>query len=454
MVLSLEEDFVKAVEIAKRRNRFVVLSYQEIPATELEDFIKTDRHKEYVLVCNFQNVYQAVLQTPPLKGGYLKNFIASEVSKSAPELGNFELHYQTISEVTEGRRYQEVFVFAVSTNEVMSIVSRFHQYNKKIRQIYHFALCLNHFPVPEPQSYFIYVVEFSTNKIIVLMKDGKVHFIRDSQSFEKGIHDLDIQSINMTINYFRQTMRVFPVASLLIGEVCTVYESTTNFLLPSMCVLPKDDIEAPMSVLHHYMVPILGGLSFLKNKGINLLPELYKKLNLKENLLKSYALLLLLIVLGLTASIADLILDIYHENKAITTMRAEMSDSSPVLSEFVDEKKRLETYKRLIEFFNNHCCTVNSVAHSIQTIASIKSVVDKDINLNELEIKPSNDGTIFAISGTVVEKTPLQVQRIYTHMIQELKTKTPFEIKSSKIEYKTATFNLELVKKLEEKTKQ
>jgi hypothetical protein len=287
------------------------------------------------------------------------------------------------------------------------------------------------------------VAESESGKILLLMKEGKLYFMRDAQSFESGIHDIDVQSINMTVNYCRQTLRLTPSQVILIGTACSKYEPTMDLLLPVLCMEPPSDIIASRETITDFIIPISAMLNIEGMKDGNLLPESYRRLQRQKTILAYYTtFFLLLSIIGLGyikikhAEIAEI-------KKEIGLLRSEIRGMESIRIGYENKKKELDKVMPLINFMNAMNSSAN-LQKVLVSLSSIKELREKDINIVSIDINPEGTVVRIKLKGNVTAADFTAMQQAYQNLVKAMKKAEGIEIVSDKIDIKDKSFQIEL----------
>lgn len=455
-IVEIEDNNLKIISVKRNLNNMTLLEHTTIAKEDLPNYLQKDKTKEYLIVKQFKNVYQTILQTPLLSKEDFAQYIHSHIQTTATDLGDFEFAFQIVSEVTtEARRYREVYISAVSVSELSEVVEQFLQYQKRVLAIYNSEHCISLLKVfAEPDPY-MYVYETDTNKTLVLVKNNSIYFSRVIQSFERGITDIDVQSINMTINYCRQNFRITPKTLVFIGGTCTEYSAnSSNFIVPFVCLTAPVGFKVDAELFNKYTVGLLSARAFLSKTGIDYLPKSYKKLFLKKQVLQYYNVILVVAAMVLAGSIAMTTANIIKHQQTITQLNRQIEGSKKTVEDFITAKKKAEAYSKVIDFANNYCCINYDISYHLHGILSLKPLKSDIVTVNELTITPSNEGLEVRISGAINDRSLLQIQKAYDNIVSVLQTSKDYELKKTSIDYKNSTFQIELTKRQTESAKQ
>jgi len=447
IAVSFENEVIRVVYASLRRGNLIIKKTLVLRDEEFDEFLKKEKARHFTIVCDFKSFYQDILLLPPVKEKFLKNIVEAEIRKKSPEFRDCSFFHVILGErMHEGRKMHETLVFAVNNHDLFQIIDRFDRYGKKISAIYPAAFTIaqlvsfSYGIVDEPV---LCVAESESGKILLLMKEGKLYFMRDAQSFESGIHDIDVQSINMTVNYCRQTLRLTPSQVILIGTACSKYEPTMDLLLPVLCMEPPSDIIASRETITDFIIPISAMLNIEGMKDGNLLPESYRRLQRQKTILAYYTtFFLLLSIIGLGyikikhAEIAEI-------KKEIGLLRSEIRGMESIRIGYENKKKELDKVMPLINFMNAMNSSAN-LQKVLVSLSSIKELRDKDINIVSIDINPEGTVVRIKLKGNVTAADFTAMQQAYQNLVKAMKKAEGIEIVSDKIDIKDKSFQIEL----------
>ncbi len=447
IAVSFENEVIRIVYASLRRGNLIIKKTLVLRDEEFDEFLKKEKARHFTIVCDFKSFYQDILLLPPVKERFFKNIVEAEIKRKAPEFKDCSFFYVILGErIHEGRKMHETFVFAVNNYDISMIIDRFDRYGKKISAIYPAAftiaqlVSLSYGITDEP---ILCVAESGSGKILLLMKDGKLYFMRDAQSFERGLHDIDVQSINMTVNYCRQTLRLMPSQAILIGTVCSEYETTMDLLLPVLCMKLPSNIIASRETITDFIIPLSAMLNIKGMEEGSLLPESYRSLHRQKTILAYYVVFFMLLsIIGL-GYIKTKYSEIATTKRKIDSLRSEIKGMESIRTGYENNKKELDKVMPIINFIN----TMNSspdMQKALVALSLIKELHDKDINIVSIDINPEGSMVRIKLKGSVAAENFTVMQQDYQRLVNAIKKTEGIEIVSDKIDIKDKGFQIEL----------
>jgi len=450
IAVSFENEIIKIVYASLKGRNLTIIKTLTLRNDEFDDFLKKERSRDFIAVCDFKTFYQDIMLLPPVNEKYFKNIVETEAKKKFPELKDFTFFHSILGErMHEGRRVKETFFFAVGNDDLNKFIGRFGRHGKRIKCIFPapFALSMlvnsSYGITSEP---LLCVAESDAGKTVFLMKDGMPHFIRTMQSPDKGIHDVDVQGINMTINYCRQTLRLSPSQVILIGTPCTIYDAVMEPAAPAACIRnisniatsgkhtePLEEFLAPMSAIQHLKELL----------RFNLLPKDYRDFYLHKAVI-SYMLFILLIALTAGAFyLKTKSSEIYSSKKKAEAVRSEIKGMEPILTAYENKKKEMERFMPLINLMNSVNASPD-MQKALIAVSSLNYPGMKSINTQSINIIPEVKALRISIKGNASAKDLLEMQQAYQNLVVSIKNTKGLQILSDRIDINNKEFQMEL----------
>jgi hypothetical protein len=443
IAISLEEGLAKIAYVTLQQGHFILQKTIALQDSEFDNFLKTTAESEFIVVSTFQRFYQEVLSLPPAQDKYLRALAEIELKKNYTEVKDFSFYYNVLGETQhEGKKVKDTFVFAVDYEELHSIIERFSRYDKTIIALYPSVLTLSTlFPSTdnETEEILLCVLDTGNNKTLFLLKGGKPCFVRVTQSDQPGINGPDIDNINMTINYFRQTLRLSPSRVILIGTGGHKYESIPDLIVPSM------SIEYPLNVLDktesigEYIVPLSAVLSHNDIIWGSLLPPVYQTLKIQKTVLVwSTALLLLLSLIG-AGSIVLTVSEIPNLKNKIYNLRKEVTEKEMILKEYESANNELQKVMPIITYMNR----TNASPDMQKVLAAFNFLPMQNIRINSIQMNAQDNKLTIRLQGIVLASNFTDMDASYRRLIDSIKNTNSLAITTHGIDIKEMNFSIE-----------
>lgn len=446
IAVSFENEIVRVAYVSLRRGKLVIKKTIVFNDDEFDDFLKRENARRFTLVCDFKSFYQDTLFLPPVKERHFRNIVETEIRKRFPELKDFSFFYEVLGERTyEGKKGNETFVFAVSNNDLSSIIGRFSKYGKEIKGIYPSAFTMSRlvnvfYGITDDAA--LCVTGSKTSKTLFVVRDGKLYFIRAAQSLESSIHDSDVQTINMTINYCRQTLRLNPSRVILVGDACCKYETTMELILPAICMDISHKVIAPRQTVMEFIIPISAVLPVKGMARGDLLPENYRNIYRQKAILTYYtAFFIFFSVIGLFYFKMKYS-EIMDTKRKIVQLISEIKDMEPIRMNYEQKKSEIYRLAPLIDLVNNMNSSPD-MQKALMELSALKGAETRDINITSMDVSPETNTLRIRIKGTIAAKNFTHMQQTYQYFINTIKTRG-MDVLSDKLDFRDYSFQIEV----------
>lgn len=442
-VISFEEGNIKAVSALISGKNVVIQNAISFTDEEFDGFLEKERTDEFIVVCDFKTSYSDIIYIPVVKGRYLEKVIKSEISRKFPELKEFSFLYNLLGVRTiDGKKKNEVFVFAVNNSDIEKIIERFSRYNKVITYLVPSVFSLAR-TVPFSEEPVLCVSETGTEKKLFLLKNGKILFFRASQAIDKGISDFDPQDINMTINYCRQSLKLNPSQLLLIGSLCSKYEVNSIVSLPPACLNYNPKIRAARETVIEFIaavssIPVDKSVTaFLRQNSI--LTAGYKTFQRIKTALSYSSILFLFIVLFGGGYIAAKSFSVMETKNKIASLRSEINGMESSSHEYMNHKAEVQKLIPLVELTNR----MNSTPDFQRALLALSHLTLTNILINSANLTGEGAALKLTIAGSVKEDSLAEMQMRYQNLVDSLLMTEGVIVSSKRIEINSKTFHIE-----------
>lgn len=444
VAISFENEIVKVVSVSSNRGTLIIEKALTLRNEEFDDFLRREKTRDFTVVCDFKSFYEDILLIPSVNEQYLRDIIASEIKKRFPELRNPSFFYTVLGEkFHEDRMVKEIFIFAVGGEDLSGIISRFDRHNKKIKRLYPNSFTLarlvnSHGNLKDELA--LCIAESGGNAALFFVRNKKLLPFRLTKFSEKGIHNPDIQNINMTINYCRQSLKLNPKLIILIGEACYRYYSDIGLTLPVLCIMHPPNIMAPGETIVEFITPISAIFSGADMEQGNILPENYRTFYSRKKIIGyCTALFLISSLIGLGYTWMKLSETRLLKEK-IGSLRAEIKSMEPVYDAYKIKQGQLQGLSPLINTINS----AGSAQDFQKTLIIMEQLRIKNVNINYIEIKNEKGlSLVFYIRGRIASEGFSDMQNNYQVLMDAIKGNKELELLSDKIDLKDKSFQIE-----------
>lgn len=437
VVVSFEDEIRRVIYAKVRGENIIVDDALVLKDEQFDDFLLKEKTKEFIIVSSFKDFFQETILVPPTKKKFIKMLLEVEIKKRS-QFKDFSFLYVILGEkIVEHRRMKEVFVFAVKNEDIKAIIDRFILQGKVVKAIYPDIFSIAN--LVDSKMSFLCISETNLNKNMFLIKNGAIQFIRVVQSKEKGIRDIDIQSINMTINYCRQTLKINPDAIMLLGSLCGNYNVTTDTSIPIASCLPhRMPLIRDGSLYLDFNIP-LSALFIPKERDINLLTKEYKNL-FRTSLFLRYAtaLFLALTIIG-TGYIGYRGKNIIELKNRLDFIKENLPDVRNTLTTYNMKRIELAGYMPFVTSLRN-AAAIPDMRKFLSLLSELKT---DNIRIDYMSITTADDILHVELKGSAKTDDYVTIQTHYQKFIDSMAS-LKCGIKSQGLNFRDKSFHVEI----------
>ncbi|MCP4624788.1 MAG: hypothetical protein GY850_14850 [bacterium] len=451
-VVSFEEHDIKVIRAVKIKKALIIEETHSLTHDQFDAFLEHEKSREFCVVVNFADSFTGTLHVPPAKDRFLATMIEAEIRKSF-KLEQFEYIYTDLGEKQiNKKRKKEIFVYAVDHKHIMAILERFMRHGKSIKALYPDLFAVAQI-AGSGSSNVLGVMEAGTTKNLFLMNNGRISFIRVVQAFDRGLTDIDVQNINMTINYCRQTLKMSVERATVLGSLCSAYTSEVavpvpmqSFVNTDLCTPVQDRAPGP-----GFIAP-LSALRANRGALINMLPKKIRSVFIAEKMLRyatAFFLAAMLIIFFQAGIITNQIID---QRKNIITLRANLPDIFTVMDQYYQQNETFEPYRPFLASYRasaalpdisaliTRLATLQTDGISLDRIAIIAAGDDMFYDDESGESKP-----VITLEGIAAAGGYAQMQNNFQAFTESIRTEQQFEIAEKFLDLKTRQLKVQVI---------
>ncbi len=459
--VSLDGNEVKVVYATRKGSTIRIRDYLLLDPASIEDFLKKEKARKFHLAVSLPDSSHEILTLPPVGKRHLNTLIRNELKRLYPEQEGFIFRYEIIGDRSiEGRRYREVSVFALGEQAVRNIISPFIKHGKEIENLQPDYLSLfNLLPQLDEPSLAFYIKK--TKRFIFFIHNNKILMVRFLNGISNEIDDLDIQNINMTVNYCRQHLKTEPVRLFIIGRPNISGELTTIPSVPIVSLFtpsvsfPGESVSAmegtDQASTTMQTEAILPASAILKPRIGDFLPPAYKRFKAIKSYLKISMPLMVITLLVLPLIIILSLRDISDKLKRIKNLEAELTNLGSVYQNY----REAEKMAKKIEIINRgvfHSMAMQTPEDFLVLLSRIKT---PEVSINSIKVINPNQGlekqgnsklqhgeisVSFKIEGTVSGNGYSKILRNYNLFLDSLRSDKTITITSEMMNIENKSF--------------
>ena len=437
VVISFEGDGARVVYASARSGAVMVHDALVLKAGEIDGFLEKEKAREFVVVNSFRETFQETFLIPYTSGKYRRKIIEIEIRKRCAFDSFSYLYLLPGEKFVENKKVTEVFVFAVRTSEIDALLARFSRLGKTVTALYPDIFLLSSM-IDSAGRAVLCVTESGPNKTLFLVRDGKIAFVRQAHGGEPGISDRDIQNIDMTLNYCRQSLRLNPSLVMLAGSLCNGYNAEAIPSAPLACLVPPQKVRAAgtvVTVALEFMFPIS---ALDAEQYMDLSPVAYRGMRLKKRLLgwsaASFA-ALCVVTLVFASAVAS---DALKARNSLRALQSGLPDIEAATAAYDSEKAALDEYAPLIASLNR--------APSVRMrslLLAISRLNTQGMTLELVSVTPAGDGLRCRIEGVINARDYSGAQALYDRLVGSVEAAGELALSNHKLTLSDMSFFVE-----------
>lgn len=412
---------------------------------ELDAYLSFSREKNCILCCNPPGFFQDIIHLPPAAVKHYDTLVRAEVKKAHPELGSFAGFYRTIQDVAiDGRLYNKIAVFSYPDESISGFISAFNRHGKVISHIYsapYTVFMLANAPHADNggQSR-LFIAPFPGEKVLLVSNRNELEFIRKIPATEAALSMEDADSINMTLDYCAQSLRVNPAEVVLLDplereEECSRYISVPfrAATLPRLANLPDDTVReylAPLSAaLHHAESPNIGDIR----------PAAYISFAKSRKLLATTSILLFAAALLMAGYLSAKLVLTSGLREEISKLRSDLNSENVEMANYRKLDAEVSQLKEQIDFINRH----NTSLDPTTALAMLSLPNSIKYSVRKVSIQTSGVFLNVQIEGDINAADFTETQATYEWLVGQIGKIPGYLILAGNVNIKQKSFNIQ-----------
>lgn len=446
VAVSFEDKSVKVVYASCEKGRTIIQKTSVLKDEDFDSFLKTAKFPDLTVVCRPKRFYSDTMMVPPAKKTYLKKIVEAEIRKRFSELKDFSYFFSTLTEKTPGEKgMREIFFFAVDNNELYKITERFNRYGIMVKYLCPDIPALSHL-IKSSENWknktVLCLLISETERTFFLVRNGELCFIRVTPSSGSELTDLDVDNINMTVNYCRQNLRLN--AELIILMNAAITEGTLNTVIPTVPVAYPTSVLASDATLKNFVAPI-SAIVFGQELGdANLLPLKYRRLFTQKRV-ASYGTVffLLLSLIGFGLMLINLS-QIFLMKEKINFLRKDLTEINAVASAYEKDTVKLQQLLPLINLINE----ARSSPDIQKALLSLRFLPMENVHIQTIQMNNKKDFLLIQISGSISSKNYGDLHRTFIKLLANCSSVSGLAVVSKNIELRNGHFQIDIENKI------
>ncbi len=443
IAISFENGSIRCVSADVRGEAITIVQSSLLPEDQLESYLATEKASSFIVIHNFKELHQDTLYLPTLEAQQLPLVISGEIRRNHPEIQNYSFFYRVIGDsYQDGRMYKKTAVFIYANEDLTAVVNRFIACKKTVTALYSSTAALAQLLSTSPDctdDTILGIADLGREKIMFALENRNLSFVREFQSVTGGFAPEDMQSINMTIDYCFQSLRLRPTKAVLLNSPEDLAQSPVKMFVPLAPFTPAINIAGTPETITENAIA-LGAFACLSAGEVNILPDAYATYFSRRSFFRrGIAAVVLLSIVALLA-IAYELFEIISLKSEAASLRHELSLQGKVLNTYEQLQGELATHEPLITFITTAHATVDTQ----RTLIALNRVQVPGVQLHNITLTGEEDGALLiALAGHIDGTGLATVQQRFEAVIAACTGISGMEIISRSLGGKDQTFSIE-----------
>lgn len=442
VVVSFERDQVKIIHTEAAGSSLTLTKSLTIPLSDFSAYLKRETASSFIVTAAFSDAYQFTLQHPVLKPAFMQKIMEAEIRKRFPDLKEFAFFSISIGElVQDNKKMLESFIYAVGVEELSRITMPFAENNKTITALVPDFLPISYLlPVAAERQdeTVLMIASVADERILLLLKQQALVFVRRVTALSAEYSSIDIQNINMTVNYCRQAMRLNPARAVFVGAAPEAALSAELILPAETGTITPDRFAGMQS---DSIGPIAASLYGARCKPFSLLPPEYRDYLSQRRILQLIAIACGVISCLALAFIVWRGIEFVSLKNRCEHLRAGLSRGEASFRAYQQERTAFQPYRPVVDFLN----AAHSAPNPSIPLARLAAFSHQDferVRIHTATAKFEANALSILLKGSIADNEFAAMQKHFLHLKQAIQGIQGAQITNEKIELKSRSFEL------------
>lgn len=412
---------------------------------ELDAYLSFSREKSCILCCNYPAFYQDIIHLPPAAGKHYDTLVRTEVKKAHPELSAFTGFYRTIHEVAiDGKLYNKIVAFSYPDESISGFISAFNRHGKVISNIYsapYSVFMLANAPHADNggQSR-LFIAPLPGEKVLLVSNRNELEFIRKLPASEAPLSMEEATSINMTLDYCMQSLRVNPVEVVLLDPSERVEECSRSISVPFRSAMLPRLANLPDDTVREYLAPLAAALHHADSPKVgDIRPSGYISFSKNRKLLATASVLLFAAALLLAGCLLARIVLTSDLREGISKLRSDLNGENAEMANYKKLDAEVNLLKEQIDFINRH----NTSLDPTTALAMLSLPSSIKYSIRKVSIQAEGAYLNVHIEGDINAADFTETQATFEWLVGQIGKIPGYLILSSNINIKQKSFNVQ-----------
>jgi len=412
---------------------------------ELDNYLSLCNEKSCIISCNPLLFYQDIVHLPPAAAKHYDKLVRAEIKNAHPDLTSFSIYYRKIGESTiDNRQYSKIAVFSYPDDFLAGFIQTVNRHGISISSIYASPYSIFRLALSTCGSYpnqpRIFIAPLPGEKILLVSNNNELEFIRKIPLSEPVPLMEDANSINMTLDYCVQSLRVSPLEAVMLDQSESYSELSQFISVPFRSAMPPRLANIPYYTVQVYLAPLAAALHYSESPDIgDIRPANYISFSRNKKLFATLSIIVFTAVLLLSGYLVAESMLASDLRVRISQLRSELGSASEELATYRKLDAEANLLKQQIDFINRH----NSSLDPTAALASLVLPASVGYSIKGVNIQNEEGFLTVRIEGDINASGFSETQSTFEWIVGQLAKIPGYIILSSSVDIKQKSFNVQ-----------
>lgn len=432
---------VQAVNACISGKTVTIKDTRTFPEDELDEYLSTCKDTSFVISCNPLLFHQDILYLPPAAVKHYDKLVRTELYKLHPELTSFTSFYSVVGQATvDAMVHNKIAAFSYEDDPLSDFITRFNRHNKKVLCIYAAPYAVFRLIAStcgdNPDTPRLLIAYLPGEKLFMMGENNELEFIRKMPSSDAALIPVDVQNINMTLDYCFQSLRVKPTEVIMLNQTGTADERAPLTSVPLTFSMPPRLANLPLEILTDYLAPLASALHYHESPRVgSILPADYLSFFNNKKIIETVCMVMFALALLLAGFSITQWMVVSDLKSSITVLKSQLSSSAEELATFRKLDDEVKTLNQRLKFVRKH--------DPATALAALKLPVVNEYAIKSVSAQYAEDSQSVRLEGEINTTGLSDTQIVYEAIIAEARRIPGYTVTASNLDIKQKTFSIQ-----------
>ena len=358
---------------------------------------------------------------------------------------SFSFFYRIIGESTiDSKPFCKIAVFSYADDFIFDFIQELRRFGIKITHVYAAPHSISRLAIStcfsEPVKTRIFVASLPGEKLFLVSENSELAFIRKIPSSENSLLQEDTHSINMTVDYCFQSLRVQPFETVMINQSEISNDVSKLLSVPFRSIPPPQLIDMPAHMVQDYLAPVAGALHYVESPETgNILPSGFVDFYRQKKLLTAATIVMFTLTLLLAGYLVTEWMIISGLKSKIDMIKMELGGSAAEIATFRKLDAEANLLKQPLDLINKN----NSSLNPATALAALNLPESPEYTIKGVTIQGGEGFLTVQIEGTLMASGYTETQAAFEAFVARISKIPGYAITSNRIDIVQKSFGIQ-----------